>query len=550
MKKNVIKKFLIFLFSFYNFTFAAVVSDNDGSAFITKSEFEALRKDFASQINDYNSSIDKKIDGAIESYLKAIDLQRPHDTKLYYADWEKVTALNYPINNAYKHTNIDLTVSMLGGMKYDKEIDTNPNRFGYESWWAYCQILYDRPLTLQNKRLLCDAGTESSTYPDYVVWNGYAYDYNDSITAVRTYMSSDTGKYGYLWGSSKNGMALCYATKLLSGYYPNLSTANVWVPRYIWLGAEAPRIYFETNNASGSGYRTISDTYTLSNTTQISLNKDSNNKTTTYDHIINYNNVSYDYFSDVDWVNHLTEVNSLDLTRETWLNAATKNSKYSNLEFWNPNHRDRNTNTRTEVSVGGIRVHTLENLYSIVSGDGTDGRTTGSANWTELNKKDTSPILSVGLIPKTYDSAHIYQTSSDPNIAVGNNNYKVSKLNLYQGFILGAVNVDNVIEWEPKFIDTYSNGVASDFELNISLSTEPFGEGNTVSSNDKLIIFDGQTTATPLTTTNKTCKMKFTMPQSGIIYMKWWPADTNIQSSNWEASLDIKNCDTYIEYSS
>ena len=36
------------------------------------------------------------------------------------------------------------------------------------------------------------------------------------------------------------------------------------------------------------------------------------------------------------------------------------------MEFWNPNHRDRNNNTKTEVSVSGIRVHTLENLYSIV----------------------------------------------------------------------------------------------------------------------------------------------------------------------------------------
>ena len=48
---------------------AAIVSDNDGSAFVTKSEFEALKNDFSSQIDNYNSSIDRKIDGAIASYL-------------------------------------------------------------------------------------------------------------------------------------------------------------------------------------------------------------------------------------------------------------------------------------------------------------------------------------------------------------------------------------------------------------------------------------------------------------------------------------------------
>ena len=53
-------------------SFAAIVSDNDGSAFVTKAEFEAMKKDFAEQVDNYNSSIDSKIDGAIASYLAAL----------------------------------------------------------------------------------------------------------------------------------------------------------------------------------------------------------------------------------------------------------------------------------------------------------------------------------------------------------------------------------------------------------------------------------------------------------------------------------------------
>ena len=41
-------------------TFAAIVSDNDGSAFVTKAEFEQLKSDFNSQITNYNDSLDKK----------------------------------------------------------------------------------------------------------------------------------------------------------------------------------------------------------------------------------------------------------------------------------------------------------------------------------------------------------------------------------------------------------------------------------------------------------------------------------------------------------
>lgn len=54
---------------------AAVVSDNDGSAFITKSEFDSLKNDFQSQLNAYNTSIDSKIDTAIAGYLAGISLK-------------------------------------------------------------------------------------------------------------------------------------------------------------------------------------------------------------------------------------------------------------------------------------------------------------------------------------------------------------------------------------------------------------------------------------------------------------------------------------------
>ena len=54
----------------------AVVSDNDGSAFITKAEFDSLKNNFQSQIDQYNTSIDSKIDGAIASYLAGIHMAK------------------------------------------------------------------------------------------------------------------------------------------------------------------------------------------------------------------------------------------------------------------------------------------------------------------------------------------------------------------------------------------------------------------------------------------------------------------------------------------
>ena len=77
-KRKVGKKALCLIFAFLLSinSFAAVVSDNDGAAFVTKAEFEALKKDFADQIENYERSLDEKVDGAIAAYLAGIRLSK------------------------------------------------------------------------------------------------------------------------------------------------------------------------------------------------------------------------------------------------------------------------------------------------------------------------------------------------------------------------------------------------------------------------------------------------------------------------------------------
>ena len=74
MLKKLACLFLVVLMSIDGF--AAVVSDNDGSAFITKAEFDSLKNDFQSQLNGYNTSIDTKIDSAIASYLAGVKVAK------------------------------------------------------------------------------------------------------------------------------------------------------------------------------------------------------------------------------------------------------------------------------------------------------------------------------------------------------------------------------------------------------------------------------------------------------------------------------------------
>ena len=78
--KKVFTILLVFILGINSF--AAIVSDNDGSAFVTKAEFDALRKDFAEQIENYNESIDQKIDGAIAAYLAGLRLAQTVELEL------------------------------------------------------------------------------------------------------------------------------------------------------------------------------------------------------------------------------------------------------------------------------------------------------------------------------------------------------------------------------------------------------------------------------------------------------------------------------------
>ena len=90
--KRTLALFLVVLMSIN--TLGAVVSDNDGSAFITKAEFDSLKNDFQSQIDQYNTSIDSKIDGSIASYLAGINIEKVESvTPLCYFDGEHIISL-------------------------------------------------------------------------------------------------------------------------------------------------------------------------------------------------------------------------------------------------------------------------------------------------------------------------------------------------------------------------------------------------------------------------------------------------------------------------
>lgn len=75
---------------------AAIVSDNDGSAFVTKNEFESMKENFKSQVENYNASIDARIDGAIAAYLAGMRLSTKEEQE------SLINTINDSCDDSYK----------------------------------------------------------------------------------------------------------------------------------------------------------------------------------------------------------------------------------------------------------------------------------------------------------------------------------------------------------------------------------------------------------------------------------------------------------------
>ena len=105
--------------------FAAVVSDNDGAAFITKAEFDSLNNTFQAQLNKYNTEIDNKIDGAISSYLSGVKVGQ---TDMLYNNLETLQK-NY---NVYWSSQTDglVTTRVPYGAEYQINIGSRGTEYG------------------------------------------------------------------------------------------------------------------------------------------------------------------------------------------------------------------------------------------------------------------------------------------------------------------------------------------------------------------------------------------------------------------------------------
>ena len=189
--KRFVALFLVVLMSIESF--AAVVGDNDGAAFITKAEFDSLKNDFQSQLDRYNTSLDDKIDGAIAAYLAGINVDTQRNVNIIASgETYCIEATNAPL---YKYGSPMFT----GDYR-----DTRLQNAGGTTYGNYIEVLAVRFVAptpgdahKQNKLLIQNINTSNST----AEWVSFATDCYDTIQFLD--IGSPTSN-GYSGGLSDN----------------------------------------------------------------------------------------------------------------------------------------------------------------------------------------------------------------------------------------------------------------------------------------------------------------------------------------------------------
>ena len=171
----------------------AAVGGNDGSAFVTKAEFDALVNTFNEQMDNYAASLETKVDGAIANYLMSLDSTQtielenyiesaknaniknvqfmkwvaPQATKdvedvaggfAYAFAWGSGYGMNNTGTGCYNFFGMNSVQAWSGGFNWTDYTNFTGNKANYTSSYYFAQFPYDNKTiwtlqTINRKRL-------------------------------------------------------------------------------------------------------------------------------------------------------------------------------------------------------------------------------------------------------------------------------------------------------------------------------------------------------------------------------------------------------------
>ena len=531
---------LVFAFLLSINSFAAIVSDNDGAAFITKAEFDSMKNNFQKQLNEFNSSIDNKLDGAISSYLSGVKQSKIVKNNIINEGWDECTAVSGVFANIYQIPDIDFLFILNYYFKINK---TNKSYDGedfgnapgvmsneYEGNLGHVMRLthsLDWSGKVSKRNLVVCTGNEA-TYGD-LIWAGRAIKYKETINVVKhvaTWLGSSNaiGWFGYF--DRPDIRSYTCTIRDVSTFKKNGRVVNwkdeaniAWPIKYIWKSGSD-----YTNNITWSSEKEQNSLIAT-----IDLLPDDNGNTTEYDHIISYRNNS-------TW--RLSNQGFTKRFRVAADNAVKSSSLY-------------NASTKTNTAKGFSTC-----WFGLYQGGSGNTRSAWPIFWGELPVSheitDDSIVSSVGMLDADVSVENIYQDNDRRIITTNNFETIKDRPTLQEGMQLLVNKKDTKITWEPKFNYTHVHNGASTYvdnnhEVDLYFSLSPFGDKLTPIGGSLIKVkVNGADDETDFATTvGRTCKVEFKMPDSGLVYVKWVPHETTYIDNDWLVTLDIENCNTY-----
>ena len=500
----------------------AVVSDNDGSAFITKAEFDSLKNNFQSQIDQYNTSIDNKIDDAIASYLAGISVAKTETKKLVVSEWDEYTLMNGVLANTWAYPDMNALCTVVNTHVNNETSGSEETTGNRKVAWGEASFNRQYSGTRAKRNIVTNVSIGTTLDTSNMTWYGQAQSLRESWDlAVSYYSTSDPGYI--VTGPSNNDLQIRGVVDLTgrTGYIESYSDTSkpLWKPYWAWL--------FRTDwSTSGSPTNvTIWSKSILSLAESATVSYDAvDGKSFKYEHIGTW---FYDNLWEVgvkDCLNYLTTSPNNTYNTNGIYNGLSKSCTWSAIE----------------VGAG----NTMTGFKKNRTGSTSNGR--GSA----LSPTDvTEAWPSIGLLSGTFRSDRIKQFDN----LVNEKGEKIESRYLQEGIPIMQVKKGEKLEWEPNFSSCTVPEATGNVECVVVLSYKPFTNGRmtyyepgTQDINDYVKIDGFERGIFPVTTSRKV-KIKFESEHDGYIYAKWFPnvSDSDIESKEWEATLDLQNCNTY-----
>ena len=504
-------------------SFAAVVSDNDGSAFITKAEFDSLKNNFQSQLNLYNTSIDSKIDEAIASYLTGIKTSTTETMKILTNDWTEISCFNGIWEPSFQYP--DVSIIYAGGIANDFSWNQNNwnKKFSMPFWRRY---KYNRTNTNVNKsyRPLVTGNKETSQTTD-MVWNGIANYYVETFESTLAFQIQGSGDLAGIEAQSetKTFRFLNPCVYQMSGYVSGFKNSS---------GALSAEFKYKTSSKDYWNGITLSNK-TGRNNAAVELKTDSNNITKTYEHIIQYDGDTKWPVSNELFTKTFRAYSKNTIKSNAWMNQTTKTGYNKMLVGHGQNYQS-----------AGYYYNNYQNSFFYYTNLG----------WSDTDEK-SEIVPSIGMLASDQKASAIYQYEKDKKYTFDKKEVTIKMPKLQEGFPLFYAKKGTKITWEPYFKKGKKQNTSGTWvddgetTVGLSLCIGPFTNKFDVPSSGQLIHMTVNTSTTKATTAyldeEKVNTIKFEMPADGIVYAKWRQGGSGWTTNKWIKTLDLTKCNTW-----